>query len=421
MTLQAPKGTFDWLPPRSERALAVREALTAPARRAGYGYIETPVFEDTALFVRGVGESTDIVSKEMYTFEDKGGRSITLRPEGTASVVRAVLQHGLHNGQLPVKLWYSGSQFRYERAQKGRYRHFWQVGAEALGSEDPALDAELILLAVDGYAALGLTGVRLLINTLGDKECRPVYRAALQDFLRGLDLDEPTRQRIEINPLRVLDDKRPEVQERLAGAPLVVDHLCGACKAYHEEVRSLLTASGVAYTDDPRLVRGLDYYTRTTFEFVHDGLGSQSAVGGGGRYDGLSEMLGGPALPSVGWALGVDRTVLAMEAEGLFAGDGEQTRVQVYGVPLGTEARHRMFLLVTELRRAGLAADMSFGGKGGKGAMKGADRSGASHAVILGDRDIAAGTAQVKDLVSGEQTAVPLAEIVTTLKERLDK
>lgn len=421
MTLQAPKGTFDWLPPRSERALAVREALTAPVRRAGYGYIETPVFEDTALFVRGVGESTDIVSKEMYTFEDKGGRSITLRPEGTAPVVRAVLQHGLHNGRLPVKLWYSGSQFRYERAQKGRYRHFWQVGAEALGAEDPALDAELILLAADGYAGLGLTGVRLLLNTLGDRECRPAYRAALQDFLRGLDLDEPTRARIEINPLRVLDDKRPEVQAQLTGAPLVVDHLCEACKIYHEEVRSLLTASGVAYVDDPRLVRGLDYYTRTTFEFVHDGLGSQSAVGGGGRYDGLSEMIGGPALPGAGWALGVDRTLLAMEAEGLLDGETTESRVQVYGVPLGAEAGRRMFRLITELRRAGLDADMSFGAKGVKAAMKGADRSGASYAVILGDRDIAEGSAQVKDLVSGDQAAVPLAEIVTILKERLNK
>ncbi|MEU0521058.1 histidine--tRNA ligase [Streptosporangium sp. NPDC006007] len=421
MTLQAPKGTFDWLPPRSERALAVREALTAPVRRAGYGYIETPVFEDTALFVRGVGESTDIVSKEMYTFEDKGGRSITLRPEGTAPVVRAVLQHGLHNGRLPVKLWYSGSQFRYERAQRGRYRHFWQVGAEALGAEDPALDAELIVLAADGYAGLGLTGVRLLLNTLGDRECRPAYRAALQDFLRGLDLDEPTRARIEINPLRVLDDKRPEVRARLTGAPLVVDHLCEACKIYHEEVRSLLTASGVAYADDPRLVRGLDYYTRTTFEFVHDGLGSQSAVGGGGRYDGLSEALGGPALPGVGWALGVDRTLLAMEAEGLLDGQAPESRVQVYGVPLGAEAGRRMFRLITELRRAGLDADMSFGAKGVKAAMKGADRSGASYAVILGDRDIAEGSAQVKDLVSGDQAAVPLAEIVTILEERLNK
>ncbi|MBG0817042.1 histidine--tRNA ligase [Planomonospora sp. ID82291] len=416
MSFQAPKGTFDWLPPRSERVLAVREALVAPVRRAGYGYIETPTFEDTALFVRGVGESTDVVSKEMYTFTDKGGRSITLRPEGTAPVVRAVLQHGLHNGQLPVKLWYSGSQFRYERAQKGRYRHFSQVGAEALGAEDPALDAELILLAADGFAALGLTGVRLLLNTLGCKECRPAYRAALQEFLRALDLDEPTRARIEINPLRVLDDKRPEVQARLAGAPLVVDHLCEACKAYHEEVRALLTAAGLAYADDPRLVRGLDYYTRTTFEFVHDGLGSQSAVGGGGRYDGLSEMIGGPALPSVGWALGVDRTILAMEAEGLLEEDTAHRRVQVYGVPLGEEARRRMFRLVTELRRAGLAADLSFGGKGVKGAMKGADRSGARYALILGDRDLEAQAVQLKDLTTAEQTEVPLAEVVDILK-----
>ncbi|GAA3148616.1 histidine--tRNA ligase [Planomonospora alba] len=416
MTFQAPKGTFDWLPPRSERVLAVREALVAPVRRAGYGYVETPTFEDTALFIRGVGESTDVVSKEMYTFTDKGGRSITLRPEGTAPVMRAVLQHGLHNGQLPVKLWYSGSQFRYERAQKGRYRHFSQVGAEAVGAEDPALDAELILLAHDGYAALGLTGVRLLLNTLGCKECRPAYRAALQDFLRALDLDEPTRERIEINPLRVLDDKRPEVQAQLAGAPLVVDHLCEDCKAYHEEVRALLTASGIAYTDDPRLVRGLDYYTRTTFEFVHDGLGSQSAVGGGGRYDGLSEMIGGPALPSVGWALGVDRTILAMEAEGLLERDEARGRVQVYGVPLGDAARRRMFQLVTELRRAGLDADMSFGGKGVKGAMKGAGRSGARYALILGERDLTAQAVQLKDLTTAEQTEVPLAEVAEILK-----
>ncbi|MBB6348584.1 histidine--tRNA ligase [Nonomuraea muscovyensis] len=418
MSFQAPKGTFDWLPPSSEQVLAVREALVAPVRRAGYGYIETPVFEDTQLFARGVGESTDIVSKEMYTFPDKAGRSLTLRPESTASVLRAVLQHGLHNGQLPVKLWYSGSQFRYERAQKGRYRHFWQVGAEALGAEDPALDAELIVLGVQGFAALGLTGVRLLLNSLGDRACRPAYRAALQEFLRGLDLDADTRARIDINPLRVLDDKRPEVQAQLAGAPLVVDHLCAACKAYHEEVRSLLTEAGVAFEDDPRLVRGLDYYTRTTFEFVHDGLGSQSAVGGGGRYDGLSEMLGGPPLPSVGWALGVDRTYLAMEAEGLLAGDATG-RLQVYGVPLGDDARRRMFLLVDELRRAGVSADMAFGGKGLKGAMKGAGRSGARFALILGERDLAAQAVQLKDLTTAEQTEVPLAQVVDVLKGKV--
>lgn len=417
MTFQAPKGTFDWMPPRSEWALAVRDALAAPARRAGYGYIETPAFEDTALFSRGVGESTDIVTKEMYTFTSRGGQSLTLRPEGTASVMRAVLEHGLYGGPLPIKLWYSGSYFRYERAQAGRYRHFSQVGAEALGAEDPALDAELIVLAMDGYASLGLRGVRLLLNSLGCKECRPAYRAALQDFLRGLDLDEPTRNRIEINPLRVLDDKRPEVRAQLENAPLVTDHLCGACKAYHEEVRGLLTAAGVAYEDDPRLVRGLDYYTRTTFEFLHDGLGAQSAVGGGGRYDGLSEQIGGPALPSVGWALGVDRTVLAMEAEGLLA--ERPGGVEVFAVPLGEEARRRVFPLVSELRRAGLAVDMAFGGRGVKGAMKAADRSGARYALILGDRDIEAGAVQVKDLTTADQTAVPLAEVVEFLKGKL--
>ncbi|MCT9934308.1 histidine--tRNA ligase [Planotetraspora sp. A-T 1434] len=417
MSFQAPKGTFDWLPPRSEWALLVRDALSAPARRAGYGYIETPAFEDTALFSRGVGESTDIVTKEMYTFESRGGQSLTLRPEGTASVVRAVIEHGLYGGALPIKLWYSGSYFRYERAQAGRYRHFSQVGAEALGAEDPALDAELIVLAADGYASLGLKNVRLLLNSLGCKECRPAYRAALQDFLRGLDLDETTRQRIEINPLRVLDDKRPEVRAQLVGAPLVTDHLCGACKAYHEEVRGLLGAAGVAYTDDPRLVRGLDYYTRTTFEFVHDGLGAQSAVGGGGRYDGLSEMIGGPPLPSVGWALGVDRTVLAMEAEGLIT--ERAGHVDVFAIPLGEEARRRIFPLVSELRRAGLAVDMAFGGRGVKGAMKAADRSGARYALILGERDLEAGAVQVKDLTTADQTAVPLAEVVEVLKGKL--
>lgn len=419
MSFQAPKGTFDWIPPQSDRILAVRETLVAAVRRAGYGYVETPTFEDTDLFKRGVGESTDVVSKEMYTFEDKGGRSITLRPEGTAPVVRAVLQHSLQNaGQLPVKLWYSGSQYRYERAQKGRYRHFWQVGAEALGAEDPALDAELILLGVQGFAALGLKNVRMLLNSLGDKNCRPAYRAALVAFLKKLDLDEATRARIDINPLRVLDDKRPDVQAQLAGAPLVVDHLCEGCKAYHEEVRALLTAAGVAYTDDPRLVRGLDYYVRTTFEFVHDGLGSQSAVGGGGRYDGLSEQIGGPALPSVGWALGVDRTFLAMEAEGLLD-DLTSQRVEVYGVPLGEDARRRLFLLVDELRRAGVSADMAFGGKGVKAAMKGADRSGARFALILGERDLAAQAVQLKDLTTAEQTEVPLAQVVDVLKGKL--
>jgi histidyl-tRNA synthetase len=417
-TFQAPKGTYDLLPPDSATYLAVRDAISTPLRNSGYGYVETPGFENVELFARGVGESTDIVTKEMYAFETKGGDKLALRPEGTASVLRAALEANLHKaGNLPVKLWYSGSYYRYERPQKGRYRHFSQVGAEAIGAEDPALDAELIILADQAYRSLGLRDFRILLNSLGDKECRPVYRAALQDFLRGLDLDEDTLRRAEINPLRVLDDKRPEVQKQLVGAPSLRDYLCDGCKAYHEQVRELLTAEGVAYEDDEKLVRGLDYYTRTTFEFVHDGLGSQSAVGGGGRYDGLSEMIGGPSLPSVGWALGVDRTVLALEAEGVELELPSTT--SVFAVPLGDEARRVLFSKVTELRRAGVSADFSYGGKGLKGAMKNANRSGARFTIVAGERDLADGVVQLKDMESGEQEAVAVEEIVTVLKGKL--
>ncbi|MFF1760789.1 histidine--tRNA ligase [Streptomyces sp. NPDC058266] len=417
-TFQAPKGTYDLLPPDSAKYLAVRDAISTPLRNSGYGYVETPGFENVELFARGVGESTDIVTKEMYAFETKGGDRLALRPEGTASVLRAALEANLHKaGNLPVKLWYSGSYYRYERPQKGRYRHFSQVGAEAIGTEDPALDAELIILADQAYRSLGLRDFRILLNSLGDKECRPVYRAALQDFLRGLDLDEDTRRRAEINPLRVLDDKRPDVQKQLVGAPSLRDYLCDGCKVYHEEVRELLTAEGVAYEDDEKLVRGLDYYTRTTFEFVHDGLGSQSAVGGGGRYDGLSEMIGGPSLPSVGWALGVDRTVLALEAEGVELELPSTT--SVFAVPLGDEARRVLFSKVTELRRAGVSTDFSYGGKGLKGAMKNANRSGARFTIVAGERDLADGVVQLKDMESGEQDAVAVDEIVAVLKNKL--
>ncbi|MCX4760629.1 histidine--tRNA ligase [Streptomyces sp. NBC_01275] len=417
-TFQAPKGTYDLLPPRSAKFLAVREAIATPLRNSGYGYVETPGFENVELFARGVGESTDIVSKEMYAFETKGGDQLALRPEGTASVLRAALEANLHRqGNLPVKLWYSGSYYRYEQPQAGRYRHFSQVGAEAIGAEDPALDAELIILADQAYRTLGLRDFRILLNSLGDKECRPVYREALQTFLRGLDLDEDTLRRADINPLRVLDDKRADVQKQLTDAPLLRDYLCDSCKAYHEEVRELITAAGVAFEDDPKLVRGLDYYTRTTFEFVHGGLGSQSAVGGGGRYDGLSEMIGGPALPSVGWALGVDRTVLALEAEGVELELPAST--SVFAVPLGEEARRILFAKVTELRKLGIAADFSYGGKGLKGAMKNANRSGARYAIVAGERDLAEGVVQLKDMESGEQTAIGVNEIVAELESKL--
>jgi histidyl-tRNA synthetase len=410
----APKGTYDVLP--GSAFLAVRDGLLAPAVRAGYGYAEPPVFEETELFVRGVGESTDVVSKEMFTFTDRGGRSLTLRPEGTVGVLRAALDAGLHRGGLPVKLRYAGPMFRAERPQAGRYRQFQQVGVEALGLDDPALDAEVVALAWQAYADLGLRRVRLLLTSLGDLECRPQYRARLAAFLHGLDLDDDTRRRAQLNPLRVLDDKRPEVQEQLADAPLVVGHLCDACRGHHEQVQEHLTALGVPFEPAPRLVRGLDYYMRTTFEFVHDGLGAQSAVGGGGRYDGLSESIGGPPLPGIGWALGVERTLLALEAEGaVLPASGA---VEVFLVPLGPAAKARAVALTGALRAAGVAADLAYGDRGMKGAMKAADRSGARWAVVVGDRDLAAGVVQLKDLRSGEQDAVPLDELVRTIEGR---
>ncbi|SNS58948.1 histidine--tRNA ligase [Actinomadura mexicana] len=423
-SFRAPKGVSEYVPPRADLFYAIREAFAEQARLAGYGYLELAVFEDTNLFRRGVGESTDVVSKEMYTFEDRGGRSLTLRPEFTASVLRSVLENNLHKGSLPVKVWTTGAAFRAERPQQGRYRQFYQLDLEAIGSEDPQVDAETVAIAWNWYRSLGLTRVRLLLNSLGCKECRPAYRALLQDFLRALDLDEDTRARVEINPLRVLDDKRPKVREQLAGAPLMADHLCPACKAHHDRVRELLADLGITWEDTPTLVRGLDYYTRTTYEFDHPLLGAQSGIGGGGRYDGLSEDIGGPPLPGIGFGLGLDRTILALEAEsseGAGPAFAAEPRCEAFGVALGGTAERRLFALVAELRRAGIAADMAFGGKKLKGAMKDADRSGARYAVILGERDIADGVAQVKDLAEGEQTAVPLTDLTTTLKERLSK
>jgi histidyl-tRNA synthetase len=353
----------------------------------------------------------------MYSFTTRGGDAVTLRPEGTAGVVRAAIQHRLHAGTLPAKLWYSGSFFRYERPQAGRYRHFSQVGAEALGVDDPALDAELISLAMRAYDGLGLRHVRLLLNTLGCRDCRPVYRAALQEFLRGLSLDADTLRRAEINPLRVLDDKRAEVQAQLAGAPLIRDSLDDACRAHYDTVREALADVGVEWEEAPRLVRGLDYYTRTTFEFQHDGLGAQSAVGGGGRYDGLAESVGGPAMPGVGWALGVDRTILALRAEGVEPAVAHG--VDVFAVPLGAAAKRRLLVVVDQLRRRGVRADLAYGERGLKGAMKAADRSGARWTLVAGERDLDAGVVQVKDMTTAEQEPVALDAVVDELEKRV--
>ncbi|MCH9719951.1 MAG: histidine--tRNA ligase [Actinomycetia bacterium] len=409
----APKGVPEYVPPGSAEFLAVREGLAEQARLAGYRYIELPVFEDYGLFARGVGESTDVVSKEMYTFTDRGDRTLALRPEGTAGVIRSVIQHGLHRGQLPVKLYYAGPFFRAERPQKGRYRQLQQVGIEAVGSDDPALDAEVIAVADHGFRSLGLSKYRLLLNSLGCANCRPRYRQALTDFLAGLDLDEATRERAALNPLRVLDDKREAVQEQLTGAPLMIEHLCDECQEHYDDVREHLRGYGISWQEEPRLVRGLDYYTRTTFEFSHDLLGAQSGIGGGGRYDGLMAQLGGSDLPGIGFGIGTDRTLLAREAEGL--APLALPAIAVFAVGLGESARRSLTPIIDQLRRDGIATDQSYGGRGLKGAMKAADRSGASWAMIMGDDEAAAGTVQLKNLSTGEQTEVPATEVVTFL------
>jgi histidyl-tRNA synthetase len=318
-----------------------------------------------------------------------------------------------------VKLAYTGPFFRYERPQAGRYRQFNQFGIEAVGVDDPALDAEVIAVADAGYRGVGLSGYRLEITSLGDTTCRPPYRAKLQEFLAALPLDEDTRRRAEVNPLRVLDDKRPEVRELLAEAPLMVDNLCDVCREHYDQVKGYLTELGVKFTENPRMVRGLDYYTKTTFEFVHDGLGSQSGIGGGGRYDGLMAELGGQALSGIGFGLGIDRIVLACQAEDVQIGD--TARCDVYCVPLGDVAKARLVAVAGELRAAGVRVDLAYGGKGLKGAMKGADRSGARLAVVLGERDIAEGNAQLKDLTSGEQEAVALTELVARVRGALQR
>ena len=416
---KAPKGTYDVVAPFSILWLAVRDALSTPPKNSGYSYIETPIFEDTALFVRGVGESTDVVSKEMYTFEDKGGRSLTLKPEGTAGVLRAMLENRMDRGALPAKVWYTGPHFRYEQPQSGRYRQHTQVGVETIGSSDPAIDAEVIWMA--SYAQrqiLGLKQVRILINSLGCHECRPNYRNLLVSFLADCDLDEATRSRAAINPLRILDDKRVEVQAQLKDAPLMPDHLCGACAEHHEKVLSYLDELGVVYEKAPRLVRGLDYYVRTTFECVHDGLGAQSAIGGGGRYDGLIETLGGPAIGGVGFGLGVDRTCLAVQAEGIKLVD--DATADVFFIPVGEDAVRKVVGLTCSVREAGINSDIAYDGRSIKAAMKSADRSGAKFAVIVGEDELLNSTVVLKNLLTGTQENLPVDSLINTLLDQLN-
>ena len=413
--ISAPKGVSEYTPPRSSSFEFVRESLIAPARNAGYQLIELPVFEDTELFKRGVGESTDVVSKEMYTFEDRGGRSITLRPEGTAGVMRSVIEHGLDRGQLPVKVWYSGQFFRAERPQAGRYRQFYQVGIEAIGLDDPAIDAEVIAIADAGFKALGLTQYRLEITSLGDAQSRAAHRVDLLKFIATLDLDEATAQRAAINPLRLFDDKREEMKKAMADAPLLINYLSDSSRAHFDQVIGYLDALKVSYTLNPRMVRGLDYYTGTTFEFVHELLGAQSGIGGGGRYDGLMEQLGGQSLSGIGFGLGVDRALLAAEAEGVIGDDAFVS--DLFIIPLGENAKTHALTIATSLRANGKKVEIAFGDRALKGAMKGADKSGAMHVVVLGDAEISSGTALLKEMKSGVETSVKIDSLFEALEK----
>ena len=413
--ISAPKGVSEYTPPRSSSFEFVRESLIAPARNAGYQLIELPVFEDTDLFKRGVGESTDVVSKEMYTFEDRGGRSITLRPEGTAGVMRSVIEHGLDRGQLPVKVWYSGQFFRAERPQAGRYRQFYQVGIEAIGLDDPAIDAEVIAIAEAGFKALGLTQYRLEITSLGDAQSRAAHRVDLLKFIATLDLDEATAQRAAINPLRLFDDKREEMKKAMADAPLLINYLSDSSRAHFDQVIGYLDALKVSYTLNPRMVRGLDYYTGTTFEFVHELLGAQSGIGGGGRYDGLMEQLGGQSLSGIGFGLGVDRALLAAEAEGVIGDDAFVS--DLFIIPLGENAKTHALTIAASLRAKGKKVEIAFGDRALKGAMKGADKSGAMHVVVLGDAEISSGTALLKEMKSGVETSVKIDSLFEALEK----
>ncbi|MTA08819.1 MAG: histidine--tRNA ligase [Actinobacteria bacterium] len=414
--LQAPKGVREYLPPESSAFEWVRENLITPAKNSGYKLMELPVFEDTNLFSRGVGESTDVVSKEMYTFEDRGGRSITLRPEGTAGVMRAVIEQNLDRGLLPVKVWYSGQYFRAERPQAGRYRQFYQVGIEAIGLDDPAIDAEVIAIADQGFKNLGLKNYRLELTSLGDAQSRAAHRVDLLKFIATLDLDEATEARAAINPLRLFDDKRPEMQEKMLKAPLLLDYLSAESKSNFETVQRYLTSMGISFTINPRMVRGLDYYTGTTFEFIHPDLGAQSGIGGGGRYDGLMEILGGQSLSGIGFGLGVDRALLAAIAEKTLP--VSEFNSDLFIIPLGDSAMEYALRLAQDLRSAKISVELAFGDRSLKGAMKAADKSGARYAVVLGDSELEGGTVSLKRMSDGEVTSVKITELRQELGER---
>lgn len=416
MLTNAPRGTKDILPDSVGDWNYVEGEIRELCRRFGYSEIRTPIFEHTELFQRGIGEGTDVVDKEMYTFTDRGDRSITLRPENTASAVRAYLQNKLYAESNLVKLFYIGSMFRYDRPQAGRMREFHQFGVEALGEANPAVDAEVILLAMSLLEGLGLKDLELSINSVGCPKCRSKYRTMLQDFFRDKldDLCEDCRSRFDRSPLRILDCKKDSDKPYMADAPKITDCLCDECSDHFAKLKEHLANAGISFQHDPRLVRGLDYYTKTAFEIKYPPLGAQSAVAGGGRYDGLIEEMGGSPTPAVGFATGLERLLLALESQNLLP---EKSRsVDAYVVALGEAAQSEGFKLLNNLRRVGLSAAMDFAGRSMKAQMKQANKLGARYALILGDDEIAEGVVMLRSMSDSQQEKVALAEVIEKIK-----
>jgi histidyl-tRNA synthetase len=413
--LQPPRGTHDYLPPDSERFVLLERLADEIFGAAGYGRIITPMFEDSALFDRGIGEANDVVTKETYRFEDRGGNDLTLRPEGTAPVMRAIVSNHMWDSGLPIKVRYAAAMFRYERPQKGRVRQHHQVGLEAVGSEAPALDAEVVSLCHEFLARAEIGEVTLLLNSMGHDECRTAYKQAFVEALTPLkgQLSEDSQRRLEQNPLRIWDSKDPADREALAGAPRLPDHLCQPCAEHLAAVRGYLDAFGISYELSPGLVRGFDYYTRTTFEFQSQTLDSaQNAVGGGGRYDGLVEAIGGPSLPGIGFGIGLERVLLAQEA----AGNAQASfPVDCFVVGLRDEDIPIALGFARQIRAAGLSSDVAYSTRGLKAQMKHADRIGARTVALIGADEAAAGAVTLRDMTSGEQQTIPIAEAVQRL------
>ena len=409
MNIKKPRGTADILPQETAAWRYVEDVCRRQAALYGFSEIRFPTFESTELFARGVGGTTDIVQKEMYTFTDKDERSMTLRPEGTACVCRSVVENGLYAGALPLKLYYTGNFFRYEKPQAGRTREFFQFGCECFGPSTPQADAEAILLGSSVLRELGIKEYELHLNSIGCAECRPAYRKALKEYFSAHydELCDTCRSRLETNPLRILDCKSPVCSALAENAPKTTDHLCENCRAHYEKLKAILGSTDTPFVEDPRCVRGLDYYTGTVFEFIHKGIGAQAALGGGGRYNGLIAELGGPELPAIGFALGLSRLIMAREAEN--ARETEKRADSLYIAPLGEEAAFKATVLCEKLRSEGIACETDVTGRSAKAQLKYADKSGHTFVAVIGTDELEKGVCELKNLRTGEKSEINIS------------